>query len=154
MKDEPLKVHPETGKRVRRVLTTAKFRGTDTQFFAGRKSMADQFEGDKKYLNRFAKEYRKQTGKTLPADGVYFSQLADKQFDASAVVTPAEGAVGLKRLIKRRQEKVARKESAPPVRLAEDIVQRTMENYRAMGDRSDARELREKVSETHGAKAK
>jgi putative FmdB family regulatory protein len=153
MKDEPLKVHPVTGNPVRRVLTCAKFRGTDAAFFAGRQTMADQFEGDTKYLNRFAREYKKQTGTTLPADGVYFTQLAQKKFDAKAVVTPAEGAAGLKRLIKRKQENDARKRSAPPVRLAEDIVQRTMNNYRLQGDKSDARELRQKVIETHGAKA-
>jgi len=152
MKDEPLKVHPETGRKVRRVLTAAKFRGTDAAFFAGRPTMADQFEGDTKYLNRFAREYKKQTGTTLPSDGVYFTQLAEKKFDAKAVVTPAEGAAGLKRLIKRKQENDARKSSKPPVRLAEDIVQRMMVNHRALGDKSDASELRAKVIEMHGGK--
>jgi len=123
---------------------------TDSTFNAGRGTMRDQFKGDEPWLNRMDKEYRKQTGGSLPADGVWMGQLADSQFDARAVVK-SQGEVN--RLIKRRLEKLQREAEAAPVRLAEDLVQEKVVQYRGAGDTSPMPELREKIIETHGAKA-
>lgn len=129
----------------------ASIRG-DTSFHAGRKSMLDQFDGDKPYLRRFEREYRKQTGMSLPSDGVYLGQLAEGRFDASAVIRPTQGQAEVEKLIERKAAKHRAKRNQEPVRLAEDIVQKTMNNYRKSGDTSPASELRKKVIETHGRK--
>lgn len=125
---------------------------TDTAFHTGRKTIREQFGDDLPWLRRFDKEYRKQTGKALPDNGVWMSQLADSTFDAKAVITPSMGQADVDKLIQRQADKARREADAPPVRLAEDLVQGKMAEYRAAGDTSDAVELREKVIEKHGQK--
>jgi hypothetical protein len=120
---------------------------TDSTFNAGRMSMRDQFQGDDAWLSKFDQEYRKQTGQGLPSNAVYMGQLAEKQFDASAVV---KGQADVNKLIKRKQAKQQRDANTPPVRLAEDLVRSKMQQYRTEGDTSSASDLRHKVIEKHG----
>jgi hypothetical protein len=127
---------------------------TDTSFHRGRMTIRDQFHGDDAWLRRFDKEYRKQTGQALPADGVWMGQLADSLFDAKAVIRPGQGQAEVNKLIDRFQRKQQAMIDAPPVRLAEDLVQEKIVQYRERGEASDLSnaELREHVIEKHGQK--
>jgi len=129
-----------------------KLSGTGSAFHSGRKTMRDQFQGDEAWLRRFDKEYRKQTGQGLPSDGVWMGQLADGPFDAKAVITPAMGQSDVNKLIERKADKAKKEADAPPIRLAEDLVQGKMRDYRLEGDKSSDAELRHKVIEKHGQK--
>lgn len=124
----------------------------DTDFHRGRMTIRDQFQGDEAWLRRFDKEYRKQTGMSLPKDGVWLGQLADSLFDAKAVIRPGEGQAEVNKLIKRMQRKQQAMIDAPPVRLAEDLVQEKMKKYRETGEAGNMSnaDLREHVIEKHG----
>jgi|GEM_PF-2658360 len=122
---------------------------TDATFMAGRGSLRDQFKGDEAWLRRYAKEYKKRTGRSMPENAAWIGQLADDPFDPRALV---ESAADQKKLIQRRADKVNRENDAPPIRLAEDLVVGEMERYRAEGDTSPADELRHMVIERHGQK--
>lgn len=126
---------------------------TDTTWHSGRKTIREQFKGDERYLKRFSKEYRKQTGRDLPVNGVWMGQLADSAFDAKAVIEPGQGQAEVNKLIERRASQIRKENSTPPVRLAEDLVQSKMAEYRAAGDTSKPDELRHMVIEKHGAPA-
>lgn len=127
---------------------------TDTDFFRGRKTIREQFQGDEAWLRRFDQEYRRQTGMALPVDGVWMGQLAESQFDAKAVIRPGEGQAEVNKLIKRFNSKQQAIIDAPPVRLAEDIVQEKMRHYKSTGEASGMSndELRHHVIEKHGQK--
>ena len=127
-----------------------KIRG-DTDFHRGRMTIREQFKDDLPYLRRFQREYKKQTGMSLPDNAVYMSQLAEGRFDAKAVIRPTQGQAEVDKLIARKAEK-HRKKTDHPVALAEDLVQKGMRSYRAQGDTSPDTELRKKVIERHGRK--
>lgn len=132
----------------------ARLRTTDTEFHRGRKTIREQFQDDEPWLRRFNKEYRKQTGMDLPTDGVWLGQLAEHQFDAKAVIRPTQGQAEVRKLIQRNNDKRKREADAPPVRLAEDLVQEKVNHYKKTGDGMSMtdRELREFVIEKHGRK--
>ena len=127
---------------------------TDTQFHRGRKTIGEQFQDDQPWLRRFDKEYRKQTGQSLPLDGVWLGQLADSAFDARAVIRPGEGQKEVDRLAQRMADKHKKLADAPPVRLAEDLVQEKVDHYKATGEAASMtdKEVREFVIEKHGSK--
>lgn len=132
----------------------AKPHNTDTSFHQGRKTIREQFQDDLPWLRRFEKEYRKQTGQSLPKDGVWLGQLADSAFDAKAVIRPGEGRKEVDRLAQRMADKHRKMADAPPVRLADDLAQEKMDHYRATGEAASMtdRELKEFVIEKHGSK--
>ena len=140
------------GKKDLRSGCCPKLGKTDTGFHANRMSMRDQFQGDEPWLRRFDKEYRKQTGQALPSDAVWMGQLAESQFDAKAVITPSMGQADVNKLIERKADRAKREADAPPIRLAEDLVQDKMRMYRGEGDKSSDAELRHNVIEKHGQK--
>lgn len=124
----------------------------DTTFHKNRQTIREQFQDDLPWLNRFSKEYRKQTGRELNPNSVWLGQVADSPFDAKGVIEPSMGQGDVDKLVHRKLDQMKREADAPPVRLAEDLVQGKMREYREKGDSSPADELRHKVIEKHGQK--
>jgi hypothetical protein len=124
----------------------------DTKFHQGRKTIGEQFQDDQPWLRRFSKEYKKQTGRDLNPDSVWLGQVADSPFDAKGVIEPSMGQGDVDKLVHRKLDQMKREADAPPVRLAEDLIQEKVEHYRSQGDTSPIDELRHKVVEKHGQK--
>jgi hypothetical protein len=124
----------------------------DTKFHQGRKTIREQFQDDLPWLNRFSREYRKQTGRDLNPNAVWLGQVADSPFDAKGVIDPSMGQGDVDRLVNRKLDQMKKEAEAPPVKLAEDLVQGKMREYREKGDTAPADELRHKVIEKHGRK--
>lgn len=124
---------------------------TTSTFHAGRQSLRDQFGGDEAMLNHFAKKYKKETGRSLNANDVYMSQLAEESLDCNAVLTASDGEEKVQKLIKRKQSKEERERNTF-VPLAEDLIQDKVIQYRKAGDTASDTELREKIIDKHGQK--
>lgn len=125
---------------------------SNSTFFKDRPKMSEYFD-DPGYYKRFREQYKKQTGRTLNEDSVYMGQLADRKFDAEAVIEPHDDAnKKVEKLIQRKADKHSKKKDKAPIRLAEDLIQKGVRNYRAKGDKRPLEELRHHVVETHGRK--
>lgn len=124
---------------------------TTTTFHKGRKTLLEQFNGDESMLRAFSKKYKKATGRSLGANDVYMSQLAEEEIDPNAVFTPSDGEEKVRKLIDKKIRK-KQEEDATFIPLAEDLVQDKMLQYRQAGDTSPADELRAMVIDKHGQK--
>ena len=150
-------------KNMREMITSRKFPGVKTEntFFSGRGTLSDQFKDDPWYLEKIIEGARARGYEPNPND-VYLTQLAtDGDGDPDAFVSQADGMSKIRKVCESKKlycEDLGteRYEVAPtpPVRLAEDLVQEKVAEYKAdpeystMGDQ----ELREFVVDKHGAR--
>ncbi len=154
---------------LKEVLDTRSFPGLDTEtlFWAGRPTLAEQFKGDEKYLQMLCDGARKRGYNPKPTD-VYMPSLArDNKGDPNAFISAADGVSKVKRVLEAKgvdaegpgfKVRAARNDrdylrDAKP--LAEDLVQKISKEYIAKDPKCAAMKpsaLREMVIEKHGGK--
>ncbi len=138
---------------------------TDDVFFSGLHHMGHQMcdEQAKNYINA----HRKHTGRNPPEGAIYMPGLARFQGDPEAFVNRSDGRTYIKRLIESRGGTIDREmnvtwnepETDPfegNVPLAEDLVRRqAAEDIKENPDlgRMTKQEMRERITEKHGASA-
>jgi len=71
---------------------------TDREFFAGRGTLADQFQGEEWYLEKITKRYEQITGQRPNYNAVYVPDLADEPGDPAGFVDPTEGRRHIKKV--------------------------------------------------------
>ena len=133
---------------------------TDREFFQGRKLLGDEFDGDDRMLDLVVSNARKHGYNPNPTD-VYSPGLARFIGDPLGFVPATGGRSHIKKVCEMtgRSCTGAVEYTAPakpdpkPVRLAEDLVQKQMQEYIAdnpdLG--RDLPKLREEVIDKHGA---
>lgn len=162
--DPPLsKTEIDRGRNnMREMINARKFPGvkTESTFFSGRGTLDQQFKDDPWYLERIIEGARARGYEPNPND-VYMSQLADGDGDPDAFISQADGMSKIRKVCESKKlhcEELGTERydvaPKPTVKLAEDLVQEKMAEYKAdpeyssMGDQ----ELREFVVDQHGAR--
>ncbi len=149
-------------KNMREMLAERKFPGvkTESTFFNGRGTLDQQFKDDPWYLERIIEGARARGYEPNPND-VYLTQLADGDGDPAAFISQADGMSKIRKVCESKRlycEDVGTERydvtPAPPIRLAEELVQEKMTEYRSDPEHSmmSDQELREFVVDKHGAR--
>lgn len=91
--------------RLRDIIETRQFPGTmsDREFFAGHGTLADQFKGEEKVLEKVVSEARRQGYNPNPND-VYVPRLAMSIGDPAAFVSPTGGRGQIKKVCQMRDK--------------------------------------------------
>ncbi len=167
--DPPIPEHYENEKRKRfeEMCETRETPGlrTETTFWSGRGSLADQWKHDPKYLDMICNNVKKRGG-SVSASSVYFQSLARPQFrdgDPEAMVSPAEGVAKIKKIYEQRGIEHSdgviktrgreRDPDAAPKSLAPDIIKRLDSQYRKADPdkygKMSAGEMKEMINAKH-----
>jgi hypothetical protein len=123
-------------------------KGSDKAFMQGRNN--GEWLNDYQPIERRRLLEKARKAGINPNGKVYMNSLARSSSDDRAWVSDVGEAMKLRQI---RVDELKRSEEAPPVRLAEDMVQAKVAEAVAVNPMADRRELREMIIEKHGAPA-
>jgi hypothetical protein len=125
------------------------------------KSVTEQFKGCGPMLDLYRKNYKAQTGESLPEDAVVYRSLAKYPGDPGCIVTHKQSLSDVKKIMKERNEQVEGdwenhpiSEAPQPqvVRMNENVMARYKAEYKMESEeyaKLDERELEEHIIDTH-----